>query len=373
MATLFYSLSGEGRGHATRVRAIVEELRRNHRIVIYAPGQAYDLLQPVYQESDVTVRHIPGLAFHYTRSHRLNPVRTGIKGLSYATRYAALSRRLRSDIERESPDLAITDFEPALPRAARRAGVPFISLDHQHVLLTSDLSSLPMELRWHAFFMAQIVRGFCRGQMQTVVSSFYFPPLKPRAQDVTQIGVLLRSEVLEATPERGNHLVVYLRRFGSPEVFRALEACGCEVRIYGLGDQPSSGRLRFLPIDMHRFVEDLATSRALISTAGNQLIGEALYLEKPVLAMPEHRNHEQRINGHFVQCSGAGLSVGMEQISPVHTRHFMEQCEAFRARINRRQVCGNTAALNIINQYLPGYKPIASPLPPATRKKELAT
>lgn len=242
MATLFYSLSGEGRGHATRVRAIVEELRRNHRIVIYTPGQAYDLLQPVYQGSDVIVRHIPGLAFHYTRNHRLNPVRTGIKGLSYAAKYAALSRRLRSAIERESPDLAITDFEPALPRAARRAGVPFISLDHQHMLLTSDLSSLPMELRWHAFFMAQIVRGYCRGQLQTVVSSFYFPPLKPRAQDVTQIGVLLRSEVLEATLERGDHLVVYLRRFGSPEVFRALEACGCEVRIYGLGEQPSSGR-----------------------------------------------------------------------------------------------------------------------------------
>lgn len=235
MATLFYSLSGEGRGHATSVRSIVEGLRRHHRIVIYAPGQACELLQPVYQGSDVTVRHIPGLAFHYTRSHRLNPVRTGIKGLSYATKYAALSRRLRTDIETEAPDLVVTDFESALPRAARRAGVPFISLDHQHVLLTSDLSSLPMELRWHAFFMAQIVRGFFHGQMQTVVSSFYFPPLKPRAQDVTQIGVLLRSEVLEATPERGDRLVVYLRRFGSPEVFRVLEACGARYAFTGWG------------------------------------------------------------------------------------------------------------------------------------------
>lgn len=64
MATIFNSLSGEGRGHATRVRAIVEELRRHHRIVIYTPGQAHDLLQPVYQGSDITVRNIPGLLFH---------------------------------------------------------------------------------------------------------------------------------------------------------------------------------------------------------------------------------------------------------------------------------------------------------------------
>ena len=359
MATIFYSLSGEGRGHATRVRAVVEELRKHHRIVIYAPGHAYDLLHPVYEDTDIKVKHIPGLAFHYkdcpsTGRRQLDTLKTGMEGLHYIAGYSALSKRIQDDIEKETPDLVITDFEPALPRAARQAGIPFISLDHQHFLLVSDLSKLPADLQRHAFLMAQIVRGYYHGQVQTVVSSFYFPPLKTNAKDVSQIGVLLRAEVLEATPEHGDHIVVYLRRFGSPEVFEALEACGCEMRIYGLGAQPSTGRFRFCEIDMHRFIEDLATSRALISTAGNQLIGEALYLEKPVLAMPEHGNHEQRINGHFLREAGAGMTVNMEQITPLYTRYFMEQCDAFRARINRGQVHGNTIALKIINQYLPG-------------------
>ena len=56
MATIFYSLSGEGRGHATRVRAVVEELRKRHRVVIYAPGHAYELLLPVYEGTDVDIR-----------------------------------------------------------------------------------------------------------------------------------------------------------------------------------------------------------------------------------------------------------------------------------------------------------------------------
>ena len=68
--------------------------------------------------------------------------------------------------------------------------------------------------------------------------------------DVSQIGVLLRDEILRATPEHCEHIVVYLRRFGSPEVFRALEACGCEVRIYGLGAQPPTGQLKFCEIDI---------------------------------------------------------------------------------------------------------------------------
>ena len=359
MATIFYSLSGEGRGHATRVRAVVEELRKQHRVVIYAPGHAYELLLPVYEETEVDVRHIPGLVFHYkecpsTGRRQLDTFKTGIEGLNYIAGYAELSRRLQDDIEVEAPDLVITDFEPALPRVARQAGIPFISLDHQHFLLVSDLRKLPADLQRHAFLMAQVVRGYYRGQVQTVVSSFYFPPLKSNRQDVSQIGVLLRDEILQATPEHGEHIIVYLRRFGSPEVFRALEACGCEIRIYGLGAQRSTGRLKFCKIDMHRFVEDLATSRALISTAGNQLIGEALYLEKPVLAMPEYCNHEQRINGHFLQDSGAGMTVGMEQMQPLYASYFMEHCEEFRSRINRENIHGNITALNIINQYLPG-------------------
>lgn len=74
-------------------------------------------------------------------------------------------------IDKETPDLVITDFEPALPRAARQAGIPFISLDHQHFLLVSDLSKLPTDLQRHAFFMAQIVKGYCHGQVEEVLPS----------------------------------------------------------------------------------------------------------------------------------------------------------------------------------------------------------
>ena len=40
-----------------------------------------------------------------------------------------------------------------------------------------------------------------------------------------------------------------------------------------------------------RFVDDLAGSAAMIGAAGNQLIGESLYLGKPLFVMPERRHH----------------------------------------------------------------------------------
>lgn len=45
--------------------------------------------------------------------------------------------------------------------------------------------------------------------------------------------------------------------------------------------------LEFRPPGNAEFIRDLAACRAVLSTAGNQLIGEAIHFRKPVLALPE--------------------------------------------------------------------------------------
>jgi len=352
MSRIFYSVQGEGRGHATRVRAVIEELRSNHEITVYASNQAYALLASVYHRSEVKVHRIPGFFNYYTSKTGLDYVRTGFYGLSFLAYLPRLIQELQHDIDSEKPDLAITDYEPALPRAAARCGIPFISLNHQHFLLTYDLSSLPSFLRRHAAFMAQIVRSCYSGQVETVVSSFYFPPLKSGVEKVTQIGVLLRPEIICADPSSGSHLVVYIRRNATQSLLDALQGAGCEVRIYGLGARPSMKNLRFHAVDAFRFVEDLASSRALICTAGNQLVGEALYLGKAVLAIPEKNNYEQYINAHFLQESGAGMTVELDDIASSHVRTFCDKLDIFGQKIDRKRQYGNPVAKAIIQKYL---------------------
>ncbi|QDU40664.1 hypothetical protein Mal4_50220 [Maioricimonas rarisocia] len=353
MATILYSLAGEGRGHATRVRTVVEALRDRHRIEIFAPGVAYDLLSRAYQHSSVTVRRIPGLLFHYSQQ-RLDYLQT----ISEAGRYLAglpqLIRRLRDAICSSRADLVITDFEPALPRAALRESVPFISLDHQHFLTACDLSDLPLHLRAHASIMSPVVGSYYQGQAATIISSFYFPPVHRWYRDcVVQAGVLLRPEIRNMQPVVGNHLLVYLRRFAPDNVMSALASCRREVRIYGLGERPAEGNLKFFGVSEHGFLQDLATCQALISNAGNQLIGEAMFLGKPVLAIPEARNFEQFINAFYIRQGGGGDWCHVHEFGDRLLSRFLEHMDEYRGRIDRNRLDGLPTVLDAVESHLP--------------------
>lgn len=357
MATIFYAINGEGRGHASRARAIIEGLRSRHRVVVYAAGHAFQLLSPVYANSEIEVRAIPGMRFHYTANRRVALGLSAIENLPYLSRIGRAVERITAHMEIEQPKLAITDFEPIIPRAALCAGIPLISLDHQHFLVTNDLSTLPLFLQTYAKVASPFVRAFCHSQTETIVSSFFVAPPKHGWEHAAHVGVMLRPEVVSATISDGRYLVAYLRRSVPQSVIRALQNCGLPVHIYGLGAREPVGRLRFFPVDALRFIEDLATSRALISTAGNQLIGEALYLQKPVLAFPENGNFEQYINAHFLERSQAGATAAISRVRTKEIRMFLTRLDTYRSHIDRIAVHGNSAALAIINSYLPQSTP----------------
>ena len=374
MAKICLSICGEGRGHATRARALVERLRSSHDIVLYASGDAFKFLAPLYSRSEVQLRRISGLRFCYTPARRLDFRKTALAGWRFVRRLPMLVQILRTALERDRPDLVVTDFEPAMPRAAQMAGVPFVSLNHQHFLVHYDLSTLPRFLRWHAAYMRWVVRAYYSDQAETIVSSFFFPPLRPSLAKVTQVGVLLRPEILDAPVSQRGHLMVYVRKFAGSRFLEALRSCGREVRIYGLGEMPSQGNLQFHAVQEQRFLDDLACADALLCTAGNQLVGEALYLGKPALVMPEARNFEQYINAHFLKQSNAGDSVELERFDEAVLSRFLSRLDDFREHIEGQKLNGIPATLAALEKHLPKQAaPAEAPCPASVPQAQSAS
>lgn len=169
-----------------------------------------------------------------------------------------------------------------------------------------------------------------------------------------QIGVLLRPEIVAARPIEQGHVLVYLRRFADENVMASLESLNRDVRVYGLGARSPRGRIQFRPVSDEAFLEDLRSCDALISNAGNQLVGEAMFLGKPVLAIPEQNNFEQYINAHFVRQSNAGDWLENRDVSPQTLGRFMNRLDEYREGIDRRRLYGNPQALAAIQNHLPG-------------------
>lgn len=337
MAKIFYSMAGEGRGHAVRVMTLVEHLRNEHELVLFAPGDAYQFLVKSYdigQVENVRLVRIPGLNFHYTGG-KLDLFKSTSGAMSFSRReMPKLVDALRRRIDAEQPDLAISDFEPTLPRAARSAGLPWMSIDHQHVLLAYDLSSLPVLLRRYAWWTGWAIRWYYGWDHYTpVASSFYTPRLRPGFQHVRQVGPMLRPAVTRTIPHTGDFLLSYLRSNTPTPIIDALKNCGWPIRIYGLGNQPSTGGLSFHAIDEQRFVADLAACAGLVSAAGNQLLGEALFYGKPVFAIPEEMHHEQQINAHFLRQVGAGDWMTAETFRAASLTQFLTCLDQYRENL----------------------------------------
>ncbi|MFM9197073.1 MAG: glycosyltransferase family protein, partial [Planctomycetia bacterium] len=173
MSKIAISLCGEGRGHATRIGTLVEHLEHDHDILLFTPADAWELLSKRFGEGHPRVRvvEIPGIVFEYTDG-RLDVMRSIAAGLDYQARQLGpLVDRLMRELDAFHADLAITDFEPALPRAASRQGIPLVSIDHQVFLLAFDLEALSWSLLWNAWFMSHAVWMYVVVAADSVVSA----------------------------------------------------------------------------------------------------------------------------------------------------------------------------------------------------------
>ncbi|MBD3288730.1 hypothetical protein GF337_08015, partial [candidate division KSB1 bacterium] len=96
-------------------------------------------------------------------------------------------------------------------------------------------------------------------------------------------------------------------------------------------------RITFRSISRKNFLDSLASSKALLTTAGNQVIGEAIYLQKPIFAFPKLRDLEQEINGKALTASGCGDYCHFSKFSVEELKTFISKIPDFRETLLNKQ------------------------------------
>jgi uncharacterized protein (TIGR00661 family) len=347
---ILYGVVGEGMGHAIRSRVVLDHLfAQGHEVEIMASQRAAGFLAQHFPE----VHRIHGLHIIY-EENRVRRRSTLWSNVQAGT--TALPQQLSAYftmVEDFAPEVVISDFESWVYFYAKLHRLPIVSIDNMQII---NRCSHPAEVLRDVRGEFNLTRAFVKSKLpgcdHYLIATFFFPTV--RRKRTTLIPPLLRAEILGAQRARGDHLLVYQTAEGHERLPQALAAAGLPCRIYGmrreLSEDVQEGSLLYRPFDERRFVDDLASARAVVAGGGFTLMSECVYLRKPMLSVPVRGQVEQVLNARYLQRLGYGRAA--QEVDAAVIDEFLQALPQFEANLAGYAQDGNRAAFAALDGLL---------------------
>lgn len=332
---ILYGVVGEGMGHAMRSAVILERLaNQGHDVRIVASGRAVGFLQARHP---ARVIPITGLTLAY-KDNMVSKLRTVLQNLRAVTGVPDNVRKFLETCEAFAPHVVISDFESWSYWFARSLSIPSISVDNMQIINRCTLDEDLIDQNGRSFALAKnIVRGKLPKCNRYMITTFFYPPLR---RDRTELHPpILRERIIaaKANAADGEHVLVYQTGTSHGALEETLSGTDASFLVYGLRrdleEDVVEGNLRYRPFSEDGFVSDLASARAVVAGGGFTLMGEAIYLGKPVLSIPLKGQFEQILNATYLERLGYGLR--RDRVDAEAITAFLDGCDRFRENLTR--------------------------------------
>jgi uncharacterized protein (TIGR00661 family) len=343
---ILYGVNGEGMGHATRSQVVIESLlAAGHDVHVVASQAAYRYLSPLLPKVDEILG--PKFVLEDGQVRQLATVELNVRTL-----VAGAPRQLQGWLGRMRewrPEVAVTDFEPFTAMYARASRTPMLAVDNINMLDRCRHDDAIVAGSKESFMLARsVTRQMVPNAFLYLVTTFFYPPLLKN--QTVLVPPILRQAIVDAEPERGDHLLVYSS--GAEGEVAALKHSGLECRVYGMRGGPDEGtrdgNIEFKPRSNEGFVEDLRTARAVITGGGFSLMSEAVFLGKPMIALPLQGQAEQLMNSRYLEREGFGIAAS--ELTPAEIDRFMSGIDRFEERLSEYAQDGNETTLAAVAQ-----------------------
>ncbi len=313
---ILYGVVGEGMGHATRSRLVIEHLARaHHEVLVVVSGAAHTLLKDVLAVfPNVRVEEIAGLRLAYA-GNVVDKSKSFTGAIKRAPADLWRNIQVYRDIEDTTDAFAaqavFSDFDSWSYFYGKNHFVPIVSIDNMQILHRARLDDAVTNNRCRAFRLARAaVKAKLPGAYHYLITSFFFPPL--RKKRTTLVPPILRPEILAAKRDKADHILCYLRAVEPAQVVDLFAECPHEVRAYGSGKVDARiHNVQFCGFSEQGFVDDLRTARAVVAGGGFSLMSEAVHLGVPMLSVPIGEQFEQELNARYLEHLGYGRFVRM--------------------------------------------------------------
>ncbi|MDX1545397.1 MAG: glycosyltransferase family protein [Rhodothermales bacterium] len=342
---ILFLVQGEGRGHLTQALALRERLEAaGHRVAAVLAGCSRSRRAPTFflDAFDVPVVCLDSPNFVTGRARRgIRWAATFGRALGRLPRYHAALRRLGAALDRYRPDVVVNFYEPlgGLYYALHRPSVPMVCVAHQYLYL-HPAHRFPPGRRLPRLALRTFTRLTAFGAARRLALSLY-PLAPPPGEAITVVPPLLR-KALFAQPQGAEEafFLVYLLNHGYAADVERWHARHPGVPLHVFWDHPAAApverrdpTLTFHRLDGTRFLELMARCRGLVTTAGFESVAEAMYLGKPVLAIPVEGHFEQFCNSRDAVRAGAGIARTAYDLDALlaYLPHYESPAPRFRA------------------------------------------
>ena len=331
---VFYSVCGEGMGHAIRTGVIVDRLKEKYDVYIFSSDRAYKYLKSKFDN----VYEIGGFNTVYSN----NKVRN-LKTLSDALKKNPTNMKIGYEtLYRKAaqlkPDVIVTDFEIYATTVAKLRGIPLISLDNIH-MITQTKIDYPKNHIGEMLTAKGVIKTYVVKPKVHILTSFFYPKIKP-GKNAVIYPPIIREDILKLEPTHGDHIIVYQTSRESKRLVQNLKSIKDEQFIvYGFNVNKTDCNLTYKKFNEDKFYEDLASSKAVICNGGFTFITEAIHLKKPIYSVPAIGNFEQTLNGFYVQKLGYGEYH--ENMSPKKVEGFLKRLPKYEKRLAKVKKTNN--------------------------------
>lgn len=290
---ILYGVQGTGNGHITRARHMATALAARPDITVdyFFSGRnknAYFDMAPFGEYSLAR-----GLTF-ITQNGRIDYRKTVTQNNLFN-----LVNEIKTLIVKDY-DLIINDFEPVTAWAAKKTGVPSLSVSHQ----AAFLHHVPKHKQ--SILDSFITRYFAPTKYSLGTHWYHFdcdiiPPFVPKELVETADDKRVSEDVLVYLPFENPREIQEQLHFLSDYKFICYHPY--------IGERRTDKNIEWRPLSTRTFKQTLSQCSGVISNCGFELSTECLSLGKPLLVKPLARQYEQLSNAFTLQELGASQVI----------------------------------------------------------------
>lgn len=344
---ILYGVPGEGMGHATRSKVVIDFLLKEHDVQVVSSARAYQFLNKAFPGR---VHEIKGLHFAF-KNAQVSKLGTFLLNVKSAPtnlvhnfdKYLLINKNFK-------PDVVISYFESFTYFFAKRHRIPLLSIDNMQIMDRCHLDiNIPAEEKNNYRLARSIVNAKVPGCKHYLISSFFDAEIKKKG--TTIIPPIVREAIQKAEVSSGDHVIVYQTSSSLAGIRQVLQQVpDLKFYVYGFNKDEKDKNVTFKTFSEDGFVRDLASAKAVIANGGFSFISEAVYLKKPVYSFPIVNQFEQFMNAAYIEKLGYGRHFASLQADSL--KAFLYDLPAFTKSLNGYHQRGNEVLFKTLKKEL---------------------